>query len=590
MHLLFNPLKSPASNNFNFNLLKKVLVLTVPFRSKVWFAVFTTILLAILSPIRPWLIEKAINIHAANNDLNGLISISMLILILILVSGILQFFNEYITGWIAQGVIKILRLKTFKHIINNGLKYHDKTPVGTMTTRAVSDIETVAELFAEGIITIIGDLLQIIAITAFMLAIDSKLTLVALSVLPFLFYASHLFRIKVKSAFESVRTAVSNMNAYVQEHLTGMQLVQVFGKEQHTFNEFKSINKEHYKANHNSVLYYSVFFPVIEVITSISLGLMVWWGTRAMVGKELVDIGTITAFILYINMFFRPIRILADRFNNIQMGLVAADRIFKLLDDKEFQEKQGLSENKIIGKIEFKNVWFAYTDKEYVLKDINFKLEPGQTLAIVGATGAGKSSIINLLSGLYPINEGAILIDNELQSNYNQTYLRSKIVVVLQDVFLFSGSIKDNIRLYDNEITDESIYKATEEIGASDFIQTLPNTFNFKVMERGNTLSLGQRQLIAFIRAMVFNPSVLILDEATSSIDTYTEILIQNAIKKMLINRTSIVIAHRLSTIKSADNILVLNKGQIIEYGTHDTLLSKNGYYSELINSSLVNT
>lgn len=570
----------------NINLLLKVLALTTSFKTKVWFAVFTTILLAILSPIRPWLIEKAINVHIANNNLQGLWHISLIILGLILVSGILQFFNEYITGWIAQSVIRTLRLKTFNHIINSGLKYHDTTPVGTMTTRAVSDIETVAELFAEGIITIIGDMLQIIAITVFMLAIDWKLTLVALSVLPLLFYASHIFRIKVKSAFESVRTAVSNMNAYVQEHLTGMQLVQVFGKEKHTYNEFKAINKTHYTANHNSVLYYSIFFPVIEVLTSISLGLMVWWGTRAMIGKELVDFGTLTAFILYINMFFRPIRILADRFNNIQMGLVAADRIFKLLENNTYQEKNGNIANELQGNIEFKNVWFAYNENEYVLKNINFKVEVGKTLAIVGATGAGKSSIINLLSGLYPIQQGEILIDNVLQTNYNQTHLRSKIAVVLQDVFLFSGSIKDNIRLYNNNITDEDIIKATEDIGATNFIQNLPNTYNFKVMERGSTLSLGQRQLIAFIRAMVYKPNILVLDEATSSIDTETESIIQLAIQKLLIGRTSIVIAHRLSTIKNADNILVIQKGEIVEYGTHNELLAKNGYYAELIHSS----
>lgn len=578
--------KTEKKKSVNLNLLPKVLSLTTTFKTKIWFAVCTTILLAILSPIRPWLIEKAINRHAANNDLQGLLQVSVLILVLILVSGILQFFNEYITGWIAQSVIKILRLKTFNHIIHSGLKYHDTTPVGTMTTRAVSDIETVAELFAEGIITIIGDMLQIIAITAFMLAIDWKLTIVALSVLPLLFYASHLFRIKVKAAFESVRTAVSNMNAYVQEHLTGMQLVQVFGKEKATYNEFKAINKTHYTANHNSVLYYSVFFPVIEVLTSISLGLMVWWGTKEMVGKELVDFGTLTAFILYINMFFRPIRILADRFNNIQMGLVAADRIFKLLENNNYQEKKENIETEINGSIEFKNVWFAYNENDYVLKNINFKVEKGKTLAIVGATGAGKSSIINLLSGLYPIQKGEILLDNIRQTEYNQTHLRSKIAVVLQDVFLFSGSIKDNIRLYNNSITDNEILKATEDIGATDFIHSLPDTYNFKVMERGSTLSLGQRQLIAFIRAMVFNPTILVLDEATSSIDTETEQIIQKATQKMLKGRTSIVIAHRLSTIKYADNILVLNKGEIVEYGTHTQLLANNGYYAELLNSS----
>jgi ATP-binding cassette subfamily B multidrug efflux pump len=576
-----------TNKKIQFSILKKVLNLTTDFKQKIWIAISTTILLALLSPMRPWLIEMAINKYAGNGDLHGLTVICLLILALILVSGVLQFFNEYITGWIAQQVVKKLRLKVFSHLINSRLNFHDKTPVGTMVTRAVTDIETLAELFAEGLITIIGDILQIITITIFMLVIDWQLTLVALSVLPLLFYASHLFRIKIKGAFEDVRTAVAKLNTFVQEHITGMQLVQIFNQEKSVSESFDQINSEHYKANDRSVLYYSVFFPVIEVITSISLGLLVWWGTRKIVGEQLFDFGTITAFILYINMFFRPIRVLADRFNNIQMGIVAAERIFKLLENDTLEKDQGTLTKKIEGHIAFENVWFAYNEEDYVLKDVSFKIEPGQMLAIVGATGAGKSSIINILSRLYTINKGQIKIDGVSQFDFELHFLRRQMAVVLQDVFLFSGSIIDNIRLYQPEITEAMIIEAAEKIGANVFIEQLPGQYHYHVMERGNTLSLGQRQLISFIRAMVFNPSVLILDEATSSVDTETELILQKATLALLKGKTSIVIAHRLSTIKHADNILVMDKGEIIEQGNHSSLLEKNGYYKELIVSSL---
>jgi ATP-binding cassette subfamily B protein len=578
---------NPTNKKFQFSILKKVLNLTTDFKQKIWIAISTTILLALLSPMRPWLIEMAINKYAGNGDLNGLTIICLWILLLIFLSGILQFFNEYITGWIAQQVVKKLRLKVFSHLINSRLSFHDKTPVGTMVTRAVTDIETLAELFAEGLITIIGDILQIITITIFMLVIDWQLTLVALSVLPLLFYASHLFRIKIKGAFEDVRTAVAKLNTFVQEHITGMQLVQIFNQEKSVSESFDKINSEHYKANDRSVLYYSVFFPVIEVITSISLGLLVWWGTRKIVGEQLFDFGTITAFILYINMFFRPIRVLADRFNNIQMGIVAAERIFKLLENDTLEKDQGTLTKKLDGHIAFENVWFAYNEEAYVLKDVSFKIEPGQMLAIVGATGAGKSSIINILSRLYTINKGQIKIDGVSQFDFELHFLRRQMAVVLQDVFLFSGSIIDNIRLYQEEITEAMIIEAAEKIGANYFIEQLPGQYHYHVMERGNTLSLGQRQLISFIRAMVFNPSVLILDEATSSVDTETELIIQKATLELLKGKTSIVIAHRLSTIKHADNILVMDKGEIIEQGNHSSLLEKNGYYKELIVSSL---
>ncbi len=434
--------------------------------------------------------------------------------------------------------------------------------MGTAVTRTVSDIETIADIFSEGLINISGDVLQILFIVVVMFYTDVELSLISLSVLPLLLLSSYIFKEKVKKSFQDVRTQVARLNAFVQEHITGMHIVQIFNREKAEFTKFKRINKEHRDANIRSVLYYSVFFPVVEIITAMSIGLLVWWGTKGMLSNE-VSAGTIIMFIMFINMFFRPIRQLADRVNSLQMGMVSAERIFALIDDKTNLEHSGtLKPDHMTGKLEFDHVWFAYKDNHHVLKDITFDLQPGKTLALVGATGAGKSSIINLLTRFYEINQGTIRIDGNDIRDLDLEWLRKNIAVVLQDVFLFSGSVEDNIRLNHPEISSEKIREAAIAVGADPFISRLPGGYQFDVKERGNSLSVGQRQLISFIRALAFDPRILILDEATSSVDTETERLIQQAIRVLMKGRTAIVIAHRLSTIQNADEIIVLEKGR----------------------------
>ncbi len=578
-------MKNKEKNISQWSLLWRVLNEAKLIKWVIITAITLTVILAFLSPLRPFLIEKAIDNHASKNDLLGLKQISILILFLIILNAIIQFFNEYLSSWIAQHVIKNLRLKVFNHVLNKRLTYFDQTPIGTLTTRTVTDIETVSELFAEGIITIIGDILQIIVIASFMFYMDFKLTLIAFSVLPLLFYASHLFRIKVKSAFEKVRTAVSNLNAYVQEQLTGIQIIQIFNQEEKSLNNFKKINQQHYQSNHQSVMYYSVFFPVLEIITSISIALIIYFSVFQSSVENPIKFSVITAFILYINMFFRPIRFLADRFNNIQMGLVAAERIFKLLDNEELSEdKNGRKTFELTGNIKFKNIEFSYINEQEVLKDVSFEIRSGEKLAIIGPTGSGKSSIINLITGLYPLNRGEIEIDGISIKNIDQDFLRSQITVVNQDIFLFGGSIYDNLTLFNPNISKSDVENLINHLQVTDFIEQLPNGLEYKVMERGNTLSTGQRQIISILRALIQNPKIVILDEATSSVDKATELILQKSIDELLKNRTGIVIAHRLSTIEKADKILFLEKGKIIEYGTKDELLKLKGKYFEWIN------
>jgi ATP-binding cassette subfamily B multidrug efflux pump len=575
--------KDKQKKQLDWVLLWRIIRLASPYKWSFRLAVISTLLVAAITPIRPYLVQLSLDNYVAKNDLDGLFWITMVVLGVLVLQTLLQFWNSYITGWIGQSVIRDMRGNVYSQINKMKLQFFDKTPVGNLVTRCVSDIETIAELFASGVITIAGDILQLIAITVFMFALDWKLSLISLSVLPLLLYASHVFRIKVKQSFQDVRTAVAKLNSFVQERITGMQIVQLYNREEIEMDNFKRINKEHYNANERSVLYYSIFFPVIEVITAMSLALLVWWGTIEMIGEGVSSFGKLTAFILYVNMFFRPVRMLADRFNTIQMGMVAAERIFALMDAKESTEDlSGKYAEEPKGDLVFNQVWFAYQDDNYVVKDLSFSLKSGQTMAIVGETGSGKSTISNLIMRFYPYNKGEITLDGVSLKEWNPLFLRTRIAIVLQDVFLFSGTILENITLNNPEITREKAIATAKLLGADTFISKLPGTYDYKVMERGNTLSMGQRQLLSFVRAMVVNPSLLILDEATSSVDSETEELIQKAIEKMMENRTSIVIAHRLSTIEKANAIMVMEKGEKIEMGTHQELLQKKGHYFRL--------
>ncbi|HNR74645.1 MAG TPA: ABC transporter ATP-binding protein, partial [Cyclobacteriaceae bacterium] len=469
--------------------------------------------------------------------------------------------------------------------VNLRLKFFDKTPIGRLVTRTISDVETLADVFSEGLAAMAGDLLQIIFILGFMFYIDWRMALVSLSTIPLMLLATYVFKEKIKVAFNDVRNAVSNLNSFVQEHLTGMNIVQMFGSEKKEFEKFKEINKEHRDAHLRSVLYYSVYFPVAEVIAAMGIGLLVWYGAKGAINFEQtgITIGTLTAFIMFIQMFFRPIRMIADRYNVLQMGVVSSSRIIALLDDKADVVANGIHKpDHLAGQVNFNHVWFAYNERDYVLKDINLEIKPGETVALVGATGAGKSSIINLLNRFYEINRGEIKIDGVDIREYDLASLRKNIGVVLQDVFLFSDTIRNNITLGNAEVSDEMILHAADLVGARRFIDRLPGGLDYNVMERGSTLSVGQRQLLSFIRAMVYDPKILVLDEATSSVDSETEEMIQEAISKMMTGRTSIVIAHRLSTIQRADKILVMEKGEIKESGTHEHLLHADGLYAQL--------
>ena len=569
---------------FNWPLTRRIFSLAGPYKKSVYIAIVLTLIGAVLAPYRTYLIKVTLDDYVATSDYNGLINIVLLMVVLLLVNTAINFWQGYLTAWLGQTVIKDLRLRVYGFITRLKMKYFDRTPVGTMVTRSVNDIETLSNVFSEGLIVITGDILQIVVILFFMFNIDWRLSLVSLSVMPLLLISAYVFKEKVKKSFTEVRNAVANLNAFVQEHITGMHIVQIFNREKEEYDRFKSINGLHRDANIRGVMYYSVFFPVVEIITALATGLVVWYGVKLIIGGD-ISYGVIVTFIIFINQFFRPIRQLADRVNTLQMGMVAAERVFKLIDETDQLEPTGTYKpGRIKGDVEFKNVWFAYNEEDWVLKDISFKVEEGKSLALVGATGAGKSSIVNLINRYYAINKGEILIDGRNVSEYDVYDLRTNVAAVLQDVYLFSGSIESNIRLYDETITREKIIEAAKLIGADTFIQRLPGGYDFNVMERGSSLSVGQRQMISFIRALAADPKVLILDEATSSVDSETEELIQHAIEVLMQGRTSIAIAHRLSTIQHADRILVLDKGQIVESGTHDELLNAKGFYEKLYN------
>ena len=571
-----------SGNAIDVNLLKRVFQFVYPYKRVFLWSVILTILLAILAPLRPWLIQYTLDRYILWNDSNGLLQMSLLMLGLLLVQTVVQYFHTFFTNILGQSVIKDLRIKVFNHISSLRLKYFDRTPIGQLITRTVSDLETIADIFSEGLIVIVGDILQVVAIILVMLYTDWELTLVVLIPMPILMLASYVFKEAIKSAFTDVRAQIANLNTFLQEHITGIRIIQYFAREHQEMRKFKLINSKHRDAHIRSNWYYSIFFPVVEIISAVSIGLLVWYGSKSILSDEITP-GVVVSVIMYINMLFRPIRELADKFNTLQMGMVGAERIFNVLDTDEKTENKGvLKPLELQGDIEFKNVWFAYNDENWVLKDISFHVKPGETLALVGATGAGKSSIINILNRFYEINKGSILIDGKDIREYELSYLRSHIGTVLQDVFLFSDSIAKNINLNNNKIGREELIQAAKDVGAYEFIMKLPGGFDYDVMERGATLSAGQAQLISFIRAMVYSPQILVLDEATASVDTETEELIQHAINKLMQGRTSIVIAHRLSTIQNASRIIVLDHGEIKEMGSHQQLLKLNGFYRHL--------
>lgn len=544
--------------------------------------VFLTISMALVVPLRPFLIQLTIDEEIASGDFQGMVTMIIILVVLLAVQSFLQYFHTFLSSWLGQYVIRDLRIKLFRHLQKLRLTFFDNTPIGRLVTRNVSDIETLAEVFSQGIAMIIGDLLQLLAIMLWMFYIDWKLALISMSTIPVMVIATYIFKEKIKASFNEVRTAVSNLNSFVQEHVTGMNIVQIFNSEKEEYKKFKEINEEHRKSNLKSVMYYSVYYPVSEVVQAVAIGLIVWFGAGLVI-EQAVQLGVLIAFIMYIQMFFRPIRMIADRFNTLQMGIVSSNRILDLLDSDEYIPNEGKhSVEHLKGEVKFNDVWFAYKEEDWVLKNINFNVKQGETLAIVGATGAGKSSIINLLNRFYEINKGKIEVDGVDVTEYDLDNLRSHIAVVLQDVFLFSDTIYNNITLKNPEISRQQVIEAAELVGARTFIERLPGGFDYNVMERGATLSVGQRQLISFVRAMVYDPKLIVLDEATSSVDSETEELIQKAIQKLMTGRTSIVIAHRLSTIQNAHNILVLDKGEIVESGNHESLLKQKGHYHQL--------
>ncbi len=571
----------------DMKILRRIFEFTKPYKKKFYLSVALTLVLAFVAILRPYLIQHTVDTYIIHLDAEGLGFMMLLMIGLLLFQTVIQYIHTYLTNWLGQSVVKDLRVKLFRHISLLRLKFFDHTPIGTLVTRTVSDLETIADIFSEGLIVIIGDLLMLLLIVLAMFYIDWRLALISLSTIPVLMIATRIFQYGINKTFREVRNQVAALNTFVQEHITGISVVQIFNREEEELNRFKKINKDHMKANIRSVWYYSIFFPVVELLSTTSLGLLIWWGSSGVINHD-VSLGNIMAFIMYINLLFRPIRELADKFNTLQMGMVSSERVMKVMDTNEFITDTGTVIKEVKGNIRFENVWFAYNDSpnpdetEWILKDVSFEIKSGETLALIGATGAGKSSIINLVSRMYEFQKGKILIDDTDIRDFQLPELRKKIAVVLQDVFLFSDSITNNITLNDSSITKQKVIAASEAVGADLFIKRLPGEYDFNVMERGAMLSVGQRQLISFIRAYVFNPSILILDEATSSIDSESEELIQKATTTLTRNRTSIVIAHRLATIQNADKIIVLDHGKVIEQGNHQELLKQEGLYKEL--------
>jgi ATP-binding cassette subfamily B multidrug efflux pump len=568
---------------YDSQLMMRLMGYVKPYKKYVISAILFAIVVAALGPVRPYLTKIAIDEYIANSDYDGLLFISVLLVASLIFQAVIQYVLTYFTQLMGQKIIYDLRVKIFSHVQKLALKYFDKTPIGRIVTRVTNDVESLNEMFSSGIVMVFSDIFQIIWIFIFMFTMSWDLSLVTLSVLPVLFYATFLFRRKVRESYRDVRKHLARLNSYMQEHITGINVLQLFAKENEELKKFGKINEDHKKANTSAVFYYAIFFPSVEFLSSIAIALIIWYGGGSVI-EGTMTIGILFAFVQYTEMFFRPIRDLSEKYNIMQTAMASSERIFNLLDDDTFinNQEEPNELNNVEGKIEFNNVSFAYNDDEYVLKNLDFEIKPGESAALVGATGAGKTSIINLLTRFYDIQKGKILIDGKDISTVDKAELRKHISIVLQDIQLFSGTIKSNIDLNSEDIPFEKVKEAAEIVGASKFIERLPKQYEEEVKEKGSTLSVGQKQLISFARALAYNPQILILDEATSSVDTETEQLIQHAIEKLLVGRTSIVIAHRLSTIQNADKIIVMHKGEIREIGTHQELLAKRGIYYKL--------
>ena len=590
--------KSAPKKVFSFQLLVRVFKFVKPYRVLFYGSVLLAIVMAIFAPIRPYLIQLTVDMATGKTVLipgwlklfiskqnfsdasKFIIAITLFQIVFLFVETAIRFFFSFMTAALGQRVVKDLRIAVYEKIVGLNLRQFDTTPIGTLTTRTIDDIERINDIFSDGLIPIIADLLTIIFTLATMFWINWQLTLVSLAPFPIMIIATYFFKESVNKSFVEVRNAVASLNAFIQEHLSGMAVVQAFAAEGRELHKFKKINAQHRHANIKAIFAYSVFFPIVEVVLAVSTGLLVWF-----IAGNALEAGLLMSFILYLNQLFRPLRVIADKFNVLQMGMVAAERVFKVMDNPDQMppdSEDSIDAGVLKGNIDFKDVWFAYKEDQYVLKGINFSIGAGQTVALVGHTGSGKTSIISLLNRLYTIDKGSLLLDQKPITAYTLESLRRNIGVVLQDVFLFSGSIFDNITLRNPAISEEEVVKAAKMMGLHDFIMQLPGGYQYHVMERGATLSLGQRQLISFIRALLYNPSVLVLDEATSSVDSETEILIEKATETLITGRTSIVIAHRLSTIRKADLIIVLDKGEVKEAGNHESLLQKNGFYARL--------
>lgn len=574
-----------------------------PYKLQFGTVMFLTVLLGIIGPVRPWIIGLMVTDFVEGAESSWLYSLTekyitgdaaeallfwtIVVVITIFLEALLQYLQTYLVNWLGQTIVRDIRDRLYAHLSSFRLKYFDKTPIGQLVTRVVSDMEAISEIFTNGMVDIFGDLLRLIVVIFMMFYVNWQFALISLIPIPLLLFATRLFASAMKKAYQQERTQVNRLNTFVQEHLTGMAVVQIFSREKREMKAFEEINAAHRQAHIKAVWAFSIFFPVVEILSSMSLALLILWGVYAL-NPEAENasglFGQIFAYILWINMLFRPIRMLADKFNILQRGVVRWERVFQILEDKQAIPDEGtFAPDSVTGNIEFKNVWFAYDDKNFVLKDLSFEVKPGETVAIVGATGAGKSSIISLLTRFYEYQKGEVKIDDKPVEQWNLSYLRSKISVVLQDVFLFSDSIHNNITFSNPEISRERVVEASKAVGAHNFIMKLPGNYDFQVQERGAVLSVGQRQLISFIRAYVHNPDILVLDEATSSVDTESELMIQKAISRITEGRTSIVIAHRLSTIRSADKILVIDAGQIVEQGNHDTLVKTGGIYTQMV-------